>query len=45
MIVEIGGIEHQNHCIGAAFAFLQAHDDAAGDFLVGAGRIEAVASW
>ena len=44
MIVEIGGIEHQNDGVGAAFALLQSHDDAARHFLVGAGRIEAVAA-
>ena len=44
VIVEIGRIEHQDDRVGAAFAFLQAHDHAAGDFLVGAGRIEAVAA-
>ena len=44
MIVEIGGIEHQDDRVGPAFALLQSHDDAARHFLVGAGRIEAVAA-
>ena len=44
MVIEIGGVEHQDDRIGPAFAILQPHDDAARHFFIRAGRIKAVAA-
>jgi hypothetical protein len=42
VIVEIGRVEHDQQSVGQPLALLAADDDVAGDFLVRAGRIEAV---
>ena len=42
VIVEVGGVDHDQQRVGQALAGLLAEQDVAGDGFVGAGRVEAV---
>ena len=42
VIVEVGGVDHDQQRIGQPLAVLLAEQDVAGDGFVGAGRVEAV---